>query len=66
MLCGEPAESSYGLAYQSVLEGSKACAEIPQRHISVWIMVQTDRGSEASRLHRCILGRESIELEEHF
>ena len=28
-------------------------------------MVQTDRGSEASRLQRCKLGRESIRLEEH-
>jgi hypothetical protein len=66
VLCGEPAESSYGSAYQAVLEGSEACAEIPQRHISVWIMVQTDRGSEASGLHRCRLGRESIRPEEHF
>ena len=39
MLCGEPAESSYGLAYQAVLEGSEACVEIPQRHILVWIVV---------------------------
>jgi len=53
-------------AYQVVLEGSETCAEIPQRHISVWIMVQTDRGSEALGLHRCRLGRESIRIEEHF
>jgi len=66
MLCGEPAESSYGSTYQVVLEGSEACAEIPQRHILVWIVVQTDKRSEASRLHRCGLGREPIRLEEHF
>eukprot|EP00253_Pinus_taeda_P022016 PITA_22016 len=54
------AESSYGSAYQVFLEGSEACAEIPQRHISVWIIVQMDRGSEASGLHRCRLGRQSI------
>jgi len=64
MLCGELAESSYGLAYQAILEGSEACAEIPQRHIVVWIVVQTDKGSEASGLHRCGLGRDSIRLEE--
>ena len=51
MLCGELAESSDGSAYQDVLEGGKECIEIPQRHISVWIMVQTDRGSEAIGLH---------------
>jgi len=66
VLCGELAESSYGSAYQAVLEGSEACAEIPLRHISVWIVVQMDRGSEALGLHRCGLGRESIRLEEHF
>eukprot|EP00253_Pinus_taeda_P033816 PITA_33816 len=60
------AESRYGSPYQVVLEGSKAWAEIPPRHMSVWILVQTDRESEASRLHRCGLGRESIRLEEHF
>eukprot|EP00253_Pinus_taeda_P003414 PITA_03414 len=60
------AESSYGSAYQAILEGSEACAEIPQRHISVQIVVQTDRGSEALGLHRCRLGRESIRPEEHF
>eukprot|EP00253_Pinus_taeda_P001593 PITA_01593 len=37
-------ESSYGLAYQVILEGSDTCAETPQRHISVRIVVQTDRG----------------------
>ena len=46
MLCGEPAQSSYGSSYQDVLEGGKACIEIHQRHISVWIVVQIDRGSE--------------------
>ena len=51
VLCGEPTESSDGSTYQDVLEGSKACIEIPQRHISVWIMVQMDRGSEATGLH---------------
>lgn len=51
MLCGELSESSDGSAYQDVLKGGKACIEIPQRHISVWIMVQTDRGSEATGLH---------------
>jgi len=66
MLCGEPAKSSYGLAYKVVLEGNKACAEIPQRHILVCIVVQIDRVSEASRLHKCRLGRESIRPEEHF
>eukprot|EP00253_Pinus_taeda_P034615 PITA_34615 len=60
------AESSYGLAYQAVLEGNEACTEIPQRHISVWIVVQMDRGSEALGLHRCRLGRESIRPEELF
>jgi len=66
VICGEPAESSYGSAYQAVLEGSEACAEIPQRHISVWIVVQTNRGSEASGLHIFGLGRDSNGLEEHF
>ena len=66
MLCGEPAKSSYGSAYQAVLEDSEACAEIPQRHISAQIVVQMDRGSEDSRLHRCGLGRESIKPEEYF
>ena len=66
MLCNEPTKSSYGSAYQVVLEGSETCVEIPQRHILVWIGVQMDRGSEASGLHRCRLGRESIGLEEHF
>jgi len=66
MLCGELAESSYGSAYQAILEGNEACAEIPPRHISVWIVVQMDRGSEASRLHRCGFGRESIRPKEHF
>ena len=51
MLCGEPDESSDGLAYEVVLEGKKSCIEIPQRHISIWIMVQMDRGSEATGLH---------------
>jgi len=51
VLCGEPAEPINGSAYQDVLEGGKACIEIPQRHISVWIMVQTDRGSEATGLY---------------
>eukprot|EP00253_Pinus_taeda_P032340 PITA_32340 len=60
------AESSYGSAYQVVLEGSEACAKIPQRHISVWIMVQANRGSEALGLHRYRLGKESIRSEEHF
>ena len=66
ILCSEPVESSYGLANQAVLEGSEACAEILHRHISVWIVLQMDRQSEASGLHRCGLGRESIRLEEHF
>ena len=48
------------------LEGSEACVEIPQRHIPVWIVVQTDKGSEALGLHRCGLGRESIRPKEHF
>eukprot|EP00253_Pinus_taeda_P030003 PITA_30003 len=30
---------------------------ISQRHYTVWIMVQADKGSEAPRLHRCRLGR---------
>jgi len=51
VLCGEPAESSDGSTYQDVLEGDKACIEIPQRHISVWIIVQKNRGSEATGLH---------------
>jgi len=63
--CGEPAESSYGLAYQAILEGSKAFFEIPQRHILVWTIIQMVRGSEAIGLHRCRFGRESIILEEH-
>ena len=66
MLCGELVESSYGSAYQVVLEGNESCAQIPLRHISVWIVVQMDRGSEASRFHRCGLGKESIGPEEHF
>jgi len=47
MLFGEPTESSYGSAYQVVLEGSEACVEISQRHYTLRNMVQTDRGSEA-------------------
>jgi len=66
MLCGEPAESSYGSTYQAIFQGSEACAEIPQRHISVQIVVQKNKGSEALGLHKCGLGRESIRLEEHF
>ena len=66
MLCSEPTESSYGSTYQVVLEGSEACAEIPQRHILVRIMVQIERGSEASGLHRCGLGKDSIRPKEHF
>eukprot|EP00253_Pinus_taeda_P025184 PITA_25184 len=58
------AEPSYDSTYQVVLEGSEACVEIPQRHISVWIVAQMDRGSEALGLHRCRLGRESIRLVE--
>jgi len=66
MLCGEPNESSYGSAYQAVLEGSEACAKTPQRNISVWIVVQTNIGSEALGLHKCRLGTESIRSEDHF
>jgi len=51
VLHGEPAQSSDGSTYQDVLEGRKACIEIPQRHIPVLIMVQMDRGSEATALH---------------
>jgi len=51
VLCGGTTESNNGSAYQDVLEGGKACIEIPQRHISVCIMEQTDRGSEATGLH---------------
>eukprot|EP00253_Pinus_taeda_P004839 PITA_04839 len=47
VLCGEQDESRYGSTYHAILEGSEACAEIPQRHILVWIVVQMDRGSEA-------------------
>jgi len=65
VLFHEPAESSYGSSYQDILECGKACFEIPQRHISVWIMVHMDRGSEVIGLHRCRLDRESIRLEEH-
>eukprot|EP00253_Pinus_taeda_P033412 PITA_33412 len=42
------AESSDGSAYQDVLEGGKDCIDIPQRHISVWIMVYMDRGGEGT------------------
>lgn len=66
MLCGEPTESSYRSTYQAILEGNEACAEKPQRNISVWIVVQMDRGSEALGLHIRGLGKESIRLEEHF
>ena len=51
VLCDEPAESSDGSTYEDVLEGGKACIEIPQRHILIWIMVHMDRGSEATGLH---------------
>jgi len=51
VLCNEPTESSDGSTYQDILEGDKACIEIPQRHISIWIMVQTDRASEAIGIH---------------
>jgi len=51
VLCSELDEPSDGSTYQDVLEGGKACIEIPQRHISVWIMVHMDRGSEATGLH---------------
>lgn len=51
VLWDEPTKSSDGSTYQVVLEGNKTCIEIPQRHISVWIMVWMDKGSEATRLH---------------
>jgi len=51
VLYGEPDKSSGGSTYQDVLEGDKACVEILQRHISTWIMVQMNRGSEATGLH---------------
>ena len=51
MICGEPTESSDGSTYQDVLESGKACIEIPQRHISVWIMIHIDIGSEVIGIH---------------
>eukprot|EP00253_Pinus_taeda_P011973 PITA_11973 len=44
VLCGEPTESSYGSAYQAVLEGSEACFEIPQRHISYGLWYKRSKG----------------------
>ena len=36
---------------KALFEGDIASVEIPQGHFSVWIMVQIDRGSEASNIH---------------
>lgn len=65
-LSGEPTESIYDSFYHVAFEGSEACAEIPKRHISVRVMVQMDRGSEPSGLHKCELARDSIRSEDHF
>ena len=50
---------------KALLEGGEACLEVPKGHIRVWSMVQKNRGSEASRLHGCRLGRQSIRQKEH-
>jgi len=44
VLCGELAESRYVSANEFVLEGSKACTEISQRHYTIWIMVRQTKG----------------------
>ena len=41
------------------------CVQIPQRHDSVWIVVQMDKGSEIVLFERCRLSGDSIRSKEY-